>query len=150
MKIERTGDTYVARDERGLIWTIELALDMNGSPFREEVWWPAASLVAIGGGAFVHFLSADTGALVKTLSLDGDLFGHFGPADDEVFYILGWRDVTAVDKTFAVRRVSRDVAVDGIVWVGKEGDRIALSAEMDPPGGWIDVVLDGKTGARTK
>lgn len=144
--IERDGDLYVARNESGVAWTVEVRLNMSGTPFRDEVLWPAASVVVVAGGPAVHFLSVETGSIVKTLSLDDDLFGHFGPVDGDVFYILGWRHVIAVDQTLAVRWVSRDVAVDGITWTERNGDRIQLSAEMDPPGGWVDVELDAMTG----
>jgi hypothetical protein len=93
----------------------------------------------------VHFVAAASGAIVKTLSLDGDLFGHFGPIDD-VLYILGWRNVVAVDNSLQVRWVSRDLAIDGIVWKRSDGERIELAAEIDPPGGWVDVDLDVATG----
>jgi hypothetical protein len=146
VSIERNGDTYVARNEAGVAWSIDLRLDMSGTPFRDEVLWPAASFVVIAGGPHVHFVSPETGTIVKTLSLDDDLFGHFGPTDCDVLHILGWRNVIAVDKTLAVRWVSRDIAVDGITWTSRDGDRIQLSAEMDPPGGWVDVELDAITG----
>lgn len=144
--IERTGDMYVARHEHGVAWRLELRLDMGGTPFRDEIIWPAASVVAVGGGDTVYFLAAETGAIASTLSLGDDLFGHFGPIDGDVLHILGWRHVVAIDKTLAVRWISKDVAVDGIVWVDGTEDRIQLSAEMDPPGGWVDVELDTATG----
>jgi hypothetical protein len=147
VSIDQRGDIYVARDaDDEVIWTVELRLDMRGTPFRDEVLWPAASLVVIAGGAAVHFLSPESGAIVKTLSLDDDLFGRFGPTDSDLLYILGWQNVIAVDTALAVRWVSRGVAVDGIIWTGCEGNRIQLSAEMDPPGGWVDVELDVVTG----
>lgn len=146
LQIERNGDMYVARDDAGVVWTVELQLDMSGSPFREEVLWPAASVVAVGGGSSVHFLAAESGAIVNTLSLDNDLFGHFGPADGDMLCVLGWRNVVAIEKTLAVRWISKDIAVDGITWTKQQGDRIQLSAEMDPPGGWVDVELDTSTG----
>lgn len=147
VSIEQRGDIYVARDGDGEpVWTVELRLDLSATPFREEVLWPAASIVAIAGGSVVHFLSPDSGAIVKTLSLDDDLFGHFGPTDSDVLYILGWQNVTAVDKTLAVRWVTRGVAIDGITWTGWRDDHIQLSAEMDPPGGWVDVELDVVSG----
>lgn len=154
IKIERIADTYVAHDASGeTVWSVELRLDTSGTPFREEVVWPAASVVAIAGGPTVHFLSPDSGAVLRSLSLDDDLFGHFGPADRDVMYVLGWRNVIAVDRTLAVRWVSRDVAVDGITWKGESRNRIQLSAEINPPGGWVDVELDAVTGrelARTE
>lgn len=147
IKIERSDDTYLARGEDDEIrWSVDLRLDMRGTPFREEVAWPAASVVAIAGGPTVHFLSPDSGAILSSLSLEDDLFGEFGPTDRDVLYILGWRNVTAVDTTLAVRWVSRGVAIDGITWRGEHGSRLQLSVEMDPPGGWVDVELDAITG----
>ena len=148
VRVDRTSDTYVARDADGVVWTVELHLDMRGTPFREEIVWPAASVVAVGGGDAVHFLSAESGAVVATLPLEVDTFGHFGPADGDVLYVLGWRHVVAVDRTLATRWVSRDLAVDGLVWKDQVGDRILLSAEMDPPGGWVDVEIDVLSGSR--
>jgi hypothetical protein len=63
-----------------------------------------------------------------------------------VLYILGWRNVIAIDRTLTVRWISENVAIDGIMWRGQDGDRILLSVEMDPPGGWVDVELDATTG----
>jgi len=111
--IERDGDTYVARDESGVAWSVELRLDMSGTSFREEVLWPAASVVAVAGGNAVHFLAAESGAIVSSLSLGNDLFGHFGGADGEMLYVLGWRNVIAVDNTLAVRWVCHDVLSTG-------------------------------------
>lgn len=146
LNVERTGDTYMAREGERIVWTVELRLGMSKTPFREEVFWPAASVVAIAGGDAVHFLAAESGVITKTLSLGDDLFGHFGDPGGDVLYVLGWRDVVAVDRSLAVRWVSAHVAVDGITWRGLDDDRIKLSAEMDPPGGWVDVELDAITG----
>jgi hypothetical protein len=146
VRISRDGDTYVGLTETSVGWTVEISLGPNGTPFREEVVWPAASVVAIGGGTTIHFLAAQSGAIVSSLSLGDDVFGHFGPADGELLCVLGWRDVVAVDKTLAVRWISKHVAVDGIIWKSRHDERIQLSAEMDPPGGWVDVELDAITG----
>lgn len=146
-RIERQGDIYAAFDaEDEIVWRVEVRLDMAGTPFRQEAVWVEASVVVIAGGPEVHFLSTESGRIVKTILLGDDLFGHLGPTDQDVLYILGWENVTAIDKTLAVRWISREIAVDGIVWRGSEGDCIKLSAEMDPPGGWIDVELDATTG----
>ena len=139
MSVEREGDTYVARNEAGVLWRVELRLDMTATPFREEIVWTAASVIAVGGGRDVHFLAAESGKVVRTLALDHDLFGHFGPADSDVLYVLGWQHVVALDRTLEVRWISRDVAVDGIVYVGNERGRLQLSAQLDPPDGWVDV-----------
>lgn len=116
------------------------------SPFHAEVAWPAAGVIAVGDGHTVDFLAADTRAPVHTLALGDDRFGHFGPTDGAALFILGWRHVTALDRTLAVRWVAADVAVDGIIFVSLSAGRLHLLAEMDPPGGWVDVELDALTG----
>lgn len=146
IRIERNGDVYVARANDAIIWTVELRLNMAGTPFREEIVWPPAAVIAIGGGDAVHFVRSETGAIMKTLALENDFFGHFGDPNCSVLFILGWRNVVAVDRGLNIRWTSRDVAVDGIIWRGTQGDRILLSAEMDPPGGWVNVELDANTG----
>jgi len=146
MRVERSGDRYLALEGDRVLWSVELAIDMSSTPFREELIWPVPSLVAIGGGSVVHFLAKDSGAIIKTLGLEGDLFGHFGEQPTDALYVLGWRHVVALDRSLNVRWTSKNVAVDGITWRGQEGQRILLSAEMDPPGGWVDVELDASSG----
>jgi hypothetical protein len=145
-RIERNGDLCVAHADGHVVWTTELPVAVGGSPFREDLLWSAASVVAIGRGDAVHFLAADSGAVVKVVRLENDQFGHFGAGDAEVLYVLGWRYVVAVDATLAVRWTSEAIAIDGITWEGQDGARLLLSAEMDPPGGWQRVVLDASNG----
>jgi len=60
--------------------------------------------------------------------------------------LLGWRAVHAPARELSVRWVARDVAVDGLVFGDLTAGGVRLSAEMDPPGGWVDVGLDLRTG----
>ncbi|MDB4952943.1 MAG: hypothetical protein JWO36_512 [Myxococcales bacterium] len=147
LSVQRTGDTYVLRDGDTVVWTIELPLDMSGTPFREEVVWSASGVVAIGGGTTIYFVGIELGTVTRRISLARDLFGHF-EIDRDVLYVSGFRDVTAIDRQLSILWSSKNVAIDGIVWQSREGDRIKLSAEMDPPGGWVDVELDAATGRR--
>jgi len=80
MRVERGGDRYQAFEGDHVVWSVVLEADLGGSPFREELLWPAASVFATGGGGVVRFFAMDTGAIVKTLQLEGDLFGHFSEA----------------------------------------------------------------------
>jgi hypothetical protein len=138
------------RQNRHALWADALAVHalLSDSAFHEHVFWPAASVIAVGAEASVELFDAGTGALVKSVSLDGDRFGHFGPPQGEVLYVLGWRDVTAIGRALEVAWRSVDVAIDGILWRGQSGGRIQLSAELDPPGGWVDVELDMATGRK--
>jgi hypothetical protein len=134
------------------LWTLELPEHTRGNPFRDARCWTAASVVAVGAGQRVDFHAIATGAKVASIALGagegGDGFGQLAFGVDDTLYVLGWRDVTAVAPSLAVRWVARDVAVDGIVWRDQQGPHLLLSAEMDPPGGWVDVILDVATGRR--
>jgi hypothetical protein len=118
--------------------------------FHAEVHWPAAKVVATGDGRVVTFVDEASGAILKTLDLEqhGDFFGYFGELaeDPEVLYVLGWSYMFAFAPNLELRWRSESIAVDGIVWSECIGERIHVSCEMDPPGGWQDVTLDRATG----
>ncbi|MBL8622201.1 MAG: hypothetical protein JNK64_12885 [Myxococcales bacterium] len=150
IEVVRSGTRFTAHDAGGELWSVELGDGRDGNPFREAVHWPAAGVVAIGLDQRVVFVAADSGMVVSTLTLGtpdgGDFFGHLAIGDDATLYVLGWRDVVAVAPTRAVRWIARGVAIDGIIWREQRGDHLLLDAEMDPPGGWVSVVLDATTG----
>lgn len=54
-----------------------------------------------------------------------------------------WVELSA---RLATRWVARNVAIDGIVFVELRDNAVIVSAEMDPPGGWVDAALDLGTG----
>lgn len=116
------------------------------NPFRETLIWKRAGLAVSGADDEVLFLDLVTHELRGRLTLEGDWFGSFGQDPDEALHVLGWRHVVAVRPDLSVAWISRWIAVDGIVWQKHEAGRIYLSAEHDPPGGWLDVVLDDQTG----
>ena len=77
------------------------------------------------------------------------MFGDFGIAtlgETSLLVLLTYTDVIAIDTELAIRWIARDTAIDGLLFCGADGDKITLRAEMDPPGGWFDVVLDAATG----
>ncbi len=148
LRIERHGDRYVGMVTDGLIWEVSLAdtgLPLDSSPFREEVVWEAARVVVIGAGDAVLFLELATGAIRKHVRLGDDLFGHLSIQDDAL-YVLGYTRVFAIGADLVTRWISDPLAVDGITGGEIVDGRLQVSAEMDPPGGWVDVELDPATG----
>ncbi len=154
LAIDRVGGRVTARVDDRDLWAIDLGDGRTGNPFCEALHWPPADVVAIGVDQRVVFVAADSGVVVSTLTLGtpdgGDFFGHFGVGDGALLFVLGWRDVVAVAPTLAVRWIARDIAIDGIIWREQRGAHLLLDAEMDPPGGWVPVVLDAATGRRVE
>ncbi len=78
------------------------------------------------------------------VSVDG-YFGYFVKNKDCI-YILGCENIIAFDIDANIVWKSDQIAVDGIVCDGIEGQIMYISCEMDPPGGWKDMKIDILTG----
>ena len=78
------------------------------------------------------------------VSVDG-YFGYFVKNKDCI-YILGCENIIAFDRDANIVWKSDQIAVDGIVCDGIEGQIMYISCEMDPPGGWKDMKIDILTG----
>ena len=78
------------------------------------------------------------------VSVDG-YFGYFVKNKDCI-YILGCENIIAFDIDANIVWKSDQIAVDGIVCDGIEGQIMYISCEMDPLGGWKDMKIDILTG----
>ncbi|HRI68762.1 MAG TPA: hypothetical protein PK156_31250 [Polyangium sp.] len=149
------GSVYMIRRNDDPIWSVGIDFgDSSHVPFREELYWASTRTFVIGGGNVAYFFDARSGDLQTTIAVPS-LFGHFAlvaiptasGAAEEVLLVMGWTDVHAIGSQLETRWIARDIAVDGIVFVAVRDCAVILSAEMDPPGGWVDVALDVHTGA---
>ena len=144
------GPVYQLRRGDDVLWTVGVDFGYGpGCSFREQLVWETVGVVVIGGGGVVYVLDAATGELRHELTVEG-YFGHLKLASlggEELLFVLGCRDVHAIDARLATRWIARNVAIDGIVFVELRDNVLIVSAEMDPPGGWVDVALDVTTGA---
>lgn len=140
------GDTVRLMHGDSPLWSI----DCNGNPFFGLVSWPAARVVAIGAGSEVQLIDEENARLLYRIDLaSGDVpdrFGQFGEQPTDRLFVLGWRNVVCVDTSLAVSWIRESVAVDGITWVGLAAGHVHLSAEIDPPGGWVPIALDAASG----
>ncbi|MDI1443516.1 hypothetical protein [Polyangium sp. 6x1] len=149
------GPVYVFARENEILWSVGIDFgEASHVPFRAELVWESVGVVVLGGGDIVYILDIRTGDVRATLAVPSH-FGHLalapvpapGGGEEEFLFLLGWTDVHAVDRRLELRWAARDVAVDGIVFREIRGDALIVSAEMDPPGGWVEVALDIRTGA---
>ena len=82
---------------------------------------------------------------VQNIKVNG-YFGHFEIGEDRL-YVLGCEDVMAFDDRMELLWQSESLAVDGVLCDDIDGDRMILSCEMDPPGGWVERVISLKDGS---
>ena len=76
---------------------------------------------------------------VENIKVNG-YFGHFEVCEDRL-YVLGCEDVMAFDRHMSLLWQSEPLAVDGVVCDQIDDDRMILSCEMDPPGGWVERII---------
>jgi hypothetical protein len=123
--------------------------------FREAYLWRAGGMACVGAGEHVWLFDLASGILRLHLDIDRSgcsVFGHFGHATlgdgTELLVVLTYTDVLAIDASLSIRWTARNVAIDGITGADgcRDGDRLVVHAERDPPGGWFEVTLDARTG----
>ena len=150
----QAGPIYIIKHKDKALWAVGIDHgDAAHVPFREEFYWTATKTMVIGGGNTVYFLAVDSGDLRAKIDVPS-YFGHLelidGPGElgttEQMLLILGWTDVHAIDTRFLTRWVARNVAVDGVVFCEMLGNELIFNAEMDPPGGWVEVALSVQTG----
>lgn len=137
----------------GLVqWRVDTGVRPTaGNPFREAFDWADGGLVVVGGGTTMIALRPANGDLLSRRDvIDG--FGHFAAVESRtlgpLLLVLGWCDVVALAPTLEVVWSARQLAVDGLLFRACDGETLHLSAELDPPGGWVEVALHVDSGAR--
>lgn len=125
-------------------WQVAIKWRCPSLPFQEALVWHEAGIAVIGGSDEVRGVDLATGAPRLAVDVAG-YFGHLALGSDTL-YILGCNDVQCLDATLRLRWRSKQVAVDGVVFVREDEATVVVHAEMDPPGGWFAVTLDRATG----
>lgn len=76
-------------------------------------------------------------------------FGYFALDPERVhLYVLGGTNTQKFDLGLNQLWTSEPIAVDGITSPEFSGPYLYVSAELDPPGGWVPVTLDVMTGRK--
>ncbi|MEE1898483.1 hypothetical protein V1389_09060 [Flavobacterium rakeshii] len=112
------------------------------SPFKEVII--TENLIAVGfQDNFYLYDKID-----KTTLLVFPLNGYFGGLrfHEQRFYICDMESLYCIDKSGELLWQSNSLAVDGLVIKDFTAHRITVQAELDPPGGWKDFILNKETG----
>jgi hypothetical protein len=141
---QRNDDIYVLVEDGVARWQVGVGWgEASSTPFREEVSWPSADAVVIGGGSDVYFFDLRTGEIrlrAPVRTYFGHLALHTAP-DTDLLFVLGCSDVFAYRPSLTLQWRAENIAVDGITFDGVDGSLVRVNAEMDPPGGWFAVDL---------
>lgn len=134
---------YVVLEQGGIpVSVLILYAPYHCSPFREVTIF--SDFVAIGYEdrfCLYDYVSGNT-----RLELEQDsYFGHLYIDRGELF-VCSATGITAIDNTGSILWDSPELAVDGVIIHDFNNDILRISAEMDPPGGWVDKLVSRQDG----
>ncbi|WP_417351642.1 hypothetical protein [Flavobacterium alkalisoli] len=120
----------------------EIRFRYLGGPFKEVI--VTENLLAVGyQDNFYLYDRIDENALLVL-----PLKGYFGSLHfhEERFYVCDMESLYCIEKSGKVLWQSNSFTVDGVIIESFTPERIMVQAELDPPGGWKDFILNKKTG----
>lgn len=133
----------VLEDHDGDERVFEIRYEYHCSPFKDAI--VIDEILAVGYEVGFYLFNIATNQNLLALKVDG-YFGYLY-FDDNLFYVADMSGLYCINKTGLVLWHNTSLAVDGVIINTFTDENIYGSAEMDPPGGWKDFILDRKTGA---
>ena len=135
---------YLAVKNNGREVYYEIRLQNVADVFREAIQYN--NIIIAGFGDSLYIFDTFTNTEILALPLDG-YFGHLYLEAEEL-YVTNCSGVWCISLNGELKWYSKNLAVDGITINDFTIDEIHISAEIDPPGGWVPLILDRKTGQK--
>lgn len=132
------------RSENDLLYVFQVRFDRFCSPFRQAQI--TGNILAVGLEEMFYLYDLSTGLNYLSLTVDG-YFGCF-VLNGTNFYVADASGIHCIGTDG--RRIwhNDQLAIDGITINRFEDNKMYISAELDPPGGWESYVLDRLTGEK--
>ncbi len=155
--IEDSGETaakYYLRFGEGKFCTVladgenflRVEVDSNKwNTFSRGIMWCDHLCLGIGDEIIVVDLKTFVHRIYKADMYFGSFFEN-----GELLFAASGTGVLAFNAEMELLWRNEDLAVDGVCFGGVCGNVLAISCEMDPPGGWHEKRLDIRTGKELK
>ncbi len=127
-------------------YVFEIRYDVKCSPFKEVLL--SGKTLAIGHEQNCYLFDLGEKKQLLTLAMSG-YFGHI-LNNDGVFYIANENQLTAVTESGKILWISEVLGIDGVIVESINDNKIYGAGEWDPPGGWLDFILDARTGMQIR
>lgn len=128
------------------VWQAAVLVSHGAGPFARVMLWRHAGVALFGVSDRVFALSAETGQPIRALSVPSYFSDFVLVPDETAVFVLGASLVVKLAPPCEVLWRSPEIAVDGVVFAAFDEDRLVLDCELDPPGGWVRVALNSRTG----
>jgi hypothetical protein len=144
--VDYSGRQILSIDSNNEIRFYEIKYEYHCSPFKSAVLTDNILLV----GFEEYFYMFDTVKNKNLLSLK--LFGYFGHfyQNDNLIYVADATGIHCINIGGSVQWRNDELGLDGVEIKEFDTKNIYGTGEWDPPGGWIDFILDKQTGEKIK
>ncbi|PZR21109.1 MAG: hypothetical protein DI539_08935 [Flavobacterium psychrophilum] len=136
------GVEYIVVNEDEKQQVFEIRYEFHTGPFKEILL--VDGILAVGFEEFFYLFNTITNELLLKLKMEfyfGNLHYH-----ENLFYVADACHLFCIMKSGDIIWKSDDLAIDGVIIDKFTKDKIYGKGEHDPPGGWIDFILDKMTG----
>jgi len=129
-------------EDENIVCAYEIRYEYHCSPFKQtEIF---ENTLALGLEDHFYLIDLTRSELLFHTAMSG-YFGHIY-LDAGFFYIADASDLYCIDAAGGIKWKTSNLGIDGVLIHDFDQDRIHGSGEFDPPGGWLDFVLDKWTG----
>ena len=143
--VELNGIEYLIikkEDNKNIEKIFEIRYEYSCSPFKEAII--TDNILAVGHQDNFYIFDLTRQENILTLDLNG-YFGHLYIHEDN-FYVAHAYGIYCMDKNGNIKWNNNNLGIDGVLIFDFYSDIITGTGEWDPPGGWIDFILDKETG----
>ena len=129
-------------DNGKLVNVFEIRYECHYSPFKQiEV---LKNIILVGFEEHFYMFDMTTNTNITTLKLSG-YFGYMY-LDHKQIYVADADGISCLSIDGDIIWANTTLGIDGVIIHNINDSEISGSGECDPPGGWIDFVIDKYTG----
>lgn len=129
-------------DEYDFKTVFEIKYEYHCSPFKQAE--KIDSILLIGHEEYFYLIDLKLNSILCLIKMAG-YFGYIY-IDSDLIYVADSCDLYCVDKIGQINWKTSNLGIDGVIINHFDADKIVGEGEFDPPGGWINFILDKETG----
>lgn len=144
--IQYAGSAYLLAEDGDKAELFQIKYKCHCSPFKEATI--SENILIVGHEEHFYLYNLASQQNMLTLQMDG-YFGHFYLQDDYI-YVADSGTLFCLDKKGKTIWRNTNLGIDGVIIIEFTDNEIYGSGEWDPPGGWVDFILDLRTGRKVE
>lgn len=144
--IDYSGHQLLSVDFNNEIRFYEIKYKYHCSPFKGADLFN--NILIVGFEDYFYMFDTNNNKNLLSLKLSG-YFGHFY-RNDHLIYVTDASGIHCLNIDGTINWQNNELGIDGVEINKFDNQYLYGSGEWDPPGGWIDFILDKETGGNKK